>query len=124
MSNLWDYRACVWDYRESTWTVDSDLLGYDVEVSEGRRIGTVVRAVTGALGAYLVADPSGVFDGRRLIPAGVVDALDHDRRLVRVALTTQQLRDAPDHGGDQWNEAVRAAHSAYYSEVSPQRRVG
>lgn len=120
MSNLWDYRACVWDYRESTWTVDSDLLGYDVEVPEGR-IGTVARAVTGALGAYLVVNTSGVFDGRRLIPAGAVDALDHDRRLVRVALTAQQLRHAPDHVCDQWNEAVRAAHAGYYNKVSPQQ---
>ena len=90
-------------------------VGYDVEVPEGR-IGTVVRAMTGALGAYLVVDTSGVFDGRRLIPAGAVDALDHDLRLVRVALTRQQLRDAPDHVCDQWNEAVRAAHSGYYSK--------
>lgn len=120
MSNLWDYRTRVWDYRESTWTVDSDLVGYDVEVPEGR-IGTVLRAVTDALGAYLVVDTSGVFGGRRLIPAGAVGALDHDRRLVRVALTTQQLRDAPDHVSDQWNEAVRAAHSGYYGKVSPQQ---
>ena len=36
MDALWNYRSSVWDYRESTWTLDSDLVGYGVEASDGQ----------------------------------------------------------------------------------------
>lgn len=118
MSNLWDYRECVWKYRESTWTLDSDLLGYDVEATDGR-IGTIGHVANGEAGAYVVvATCSSIPDRERLIPAGAVASLDHDHRLVRVALTQDQVRGAPDYHPDQWSDEVRTKHAEYYDEHS------
>jgi len=118
VSNLWDYRECVWKYRESTWTLDSDLLGYDVEATDGR-IGTIGHVANGEAGAYVVvATCSSIPDRERLIPAGAVASLDHDHRLVRVALTQDQVRGAPDYHPDQWSDEVRTKHAEYYDEHS------
>jgi hypothetical protein len=111
--NVWDYRPCVWDYRESTWTVDRDLLGYDVEGTDGR-VGRIDQAANGASGAYLVVDTS-IIGRKRLVPAGAVACLDHGRQLVRLALTKDQIRDAPDFDADTWTDEVRAQHGDYYT---------
>ena len=117
MSNLWDYPDCVWAYRESTWTLDRDLLGYAVHVSDSC-IGHVLRVENGPLGAYIVVDASAVRDTPTLVPAGLVAALDHDRRLVQLSLTEDQVRRAPRHDSDEWNDTIRAQLTDYYSKVN------
>ena len=115
MSNVWDYRECVWNYRESTWTLDSDLLGYDVEATDGC-LGKIAHVANGESGAYVVVDTcSCIPDRKRLIPAGAVDSLDHNHHLVRVALTQDAIRNAPDYNAGQWNDDVRTQHADYYS---------
>ena len=95
MNNLWDYRPCVWDYRESTWTLDRDLVRYDVEATDGC-VGTIDHAASEAAGAYVVVDLGSVVPARkRLIPAGVIAALDHGRRKVHLALTQDDIRVGP-----------------------------
>ncbi|MDZ5623062.1 hypothetical protein SFC88_19645 [Nocardioides sp. HM23] len=118
MRNLWDYLTNVWDYRELTWTLDRDLLDYNVEATDGR-VGTVVRAASGAFGAYLVVDKSEVFAQARIIPAGAVTSLDHERRRVDVSLTTRQVREAPEHDFGELDPDARAAYSNYYDNVLP-----
>lgn len=114
--NVWDYRPCVWDYRESTWTVDRDLLGYDVEATDGR-IGRIDQAANGALGAYVVVDTSTI-GSKRLVPAGAVASLDHGRHLVRVTLTKDQIRDAPDFDAEKWTDEARTQLGDYYTPYS------
>ena len=119
MNNVWDYRECVWNYRESTWTLDSDLVGYEVQATDGC-LGKIAHAASGESGAYVVVDTCSCSpDPKRLIPAGVVAALDHDHHLVRIALTQDQVRDAPDYRADRWNDDIRRLHSDYYGEHHP-----
>ena len=116
MNNVWDYRECVWSYRESTWTLDSDLLGYDVEATDGC-LGRVAHVGCAESGAYVVVDTcSCIREARRLIPAGMIAALDHDHHLVRVGLSKDQVSGAPDYSADQWNDDIRRRHSDYYGE--------
>ena len=117
MNDLWDYCERVWDYRERTWTLDRDLVDYELHGSDGF-LGDVVSVENSPRGAYVVVDTSATFDARRLIPAGVIASLDHDRGRVRVDLTKDQLRRAPDYSGKGWNEEIRAEHSDYYGNVS------
>ena len=114
--DVWDYRPCVWDYRESTWTMDRDLVGYDVEATDGR-IGRIDHAANGATGAYVVVDPS-IIGTKRLVPAGAVASLDHGRHLVQVALTKDQIKRAPDFDAEEWNEEVRTRQGDYYTPYS------
>jgi hypothetical protein len=108
--NVWDYRACVWDYRESTWTLDGDLVGYDVEATDGP-IGRIERVANDAFGAYVVVDIVGwSVGGKRLVPAGAISSLDHPSRRVHVALTQEQLTVAPCYVEDEWNDDARVQH--------------
>ena len=118
MNNLWDYRPCVWDYRESTWTLDGDLVRYDVEARDGC-IGTIDHAMMEVAGAYVVVDiASWLAPGRkRLIPAGAIAALDHDRRKVHLALTQEAVREAPDYDPDRWNDDERGQLGRYYGSL-------
>jgi hypothetical protein len=112
--NVWDYRACVWDYRESTWTLDGDLVGYDVDATDGP-IGSIERVANDAFGAYVVVDIVGwSVGGKRLVPAGAISSLDHPSRLVHVALTQEQLTVAPCYVEDEWNDDARVQHGEFY----------
>jgi hypothetical protein len=115
VNNLWDYRPHVWDYRESTWTMDRDLVGYDVEATDGS-VGLVDHAAYDASGGgYLLIDISSWSSGKlRLIPAGVVTELDHGRRKVHLAISQSEVGDAPDYDRDRWDDEARARHDQYY----------
>jgi hypothetical protein len=113
---LWDYRNSVWEYRESTWTLDSDLVGYEVTVA-GNRIGRVVRASSSSSAAYLVVDAAPSVDGLRLVPACAVTSMRHDDRTVMIDVTSSELAAAPPYVGDQLDDAVRAAHDRYFSDL-------
>jgi hypothetical protein len=115
VNNLWDYRPGVWDYRESTWTLDRDLVRYDVQATDGC-IGKVERAASDAAGAYVVVDLGSWVPGRkRLIPAGAIAELDHGRQQVHIALTREDVREAPDYDPDRWDDEERTQHARYYA---------
>ncbi|NUS41485.1 MAG: PRC-barrel domain containing protein [Terrabacter sp.] len=114
MNALWSYRTSVCDYRESTWTLDSDLVGYVVEATDGR-LGTVVRASSSSDVAYLVVDGPSAAAGRRLVPARVVTSIRHDDRTVRIDLTGAQLLAAPAYEDEPLDDTVRAAYDHYFS---------
>jgi len=113
---LWDYRACVWDYRESTWTLDRDLVGYAVEVTDDR-VGTVARATSAPIGRYVVVDIEKCCGGPRIVPARMVAALRHEDRVLRLDLTRQQLEDAPANDDASWSDALLAELEAYYATL-------
>lgn len=115
MNALWNYRSSVWDYRESTWTLDSDLVGYGVEATDGH-VGSVVRAASAPGTAHLVVDAAPAA-GRRVVPALAVSSIRHDERAVRVDLTSVQLLSAPAYEGAELDEAVRAQHDLYFSSL-------
>ncbi|MCY4727422.1 hypothetical protein NYO98_14130 [Nocardioides sp. STR2] len=113
MNALWNYRPSVWDYRESTWTLDSDLVGYEVEATDGR-LGSVVRATSSPGAAHLVVDAVPAA-GRRVVPALAVSSIRHDERTVRVDLTRVQLLSAPAHEDAEIDDSVRARVDRYFS---------
>jgi hypothetical protein len=92
-----------------------DLTGYEVEATDGR-IGKVDEATydTGA-GSIVVDTGFWIFGKRRLIPAGAVRDLDLDEKVVRVNLTKDQVKGAPDYDeAMRDDEAYRQQHTDYY----------
>ena len=74
----------MWDYREDVGFADRDLVGYDVEATDGS-IGKIDESSYEAGQAYLVVDTGfWIFGKKRLIPAGVVDRVDDQDRKVWV----------------------------------------
>ena len=108
----------VWSYRDTTWSQDSDLVGYDVEATDGS-IGKIDEASSEAAGQWLVVDTGfWIFGKKRLIPAGAVTGIDHDGKTVMVNLTKDQIKSAPDYDKDDWNDDARGRHTDYYTPYS------
>jgi hypothetical protein len=73
-----------------------DLTGYAVRATDGR-IGSVVQVDRTPGAAYLVVDTGPwIFGHEVLLPAGVVERVDHQERTVYVDRTRDQVRHAPD----------------------------
>src|SRR5687768_18545173 len=110
-----DITMDTWQYRDSSWTQGSDLGGYDVEATDGS-IGKVDDATDDISASYIVVDVGfWIFGKKRLIPAGAVSGVDHESKSVMVAMTKDQIKNAPDYDSDTWDEESRSAHEGYYS---------
>jgi hypothetical protein len=109
----------MWTYREASYG-DLALEGYDVEAADGG-IGKVDSASGEAGAAYLVVDTGPWIFGRRiLLPAGLVESVDADRRRVRVSCTKDQLRQAPEHPREaELDDAYRSRVTGLYARPDP-----
>ena len=106
--------SSMWDYRNSTWTDGYDLAGYDVEATDGS-IGNVDSATNKVDNAYVVVDTGfWIFGKKRLIPAGAISAVEHDDKTIRVNMTKDQIKGAPDYDAETFTDDSRAQHSDYY----------
>lgn len=102
----------VWQYRDSSWSDDDDLVGYDVEATDGT-VGTIDEATTKADTAYVVVDTGSWISGKkRMIPAGLVTAVDRDAKSVTVTVSKDQIKAAPDY--EDFVEDSRKEYSDYY----------
>jgi len=93
-------------------------MGYDVEATDAA-LGRVDAASHALSGSYLVVDVGSWIVGRqRLIPAGTVTGVDHESKTVRVSMTKDQIRNAPDYDSDTWGAESRTVHEDYYFPFS------
>jgi hypothetical protein len=89
MSDMWTYRGGLIEH-------EADLAGYSVEATDGE-IGTVDEASYDVGEGSIVVDTGfWIFGKKRMIPAGVIDSINHRDRKVRVAMTKEQIKGAPD----------------------------
>jgi hypothetical protein len=104
-SNLWRYRE--------TFDSTRDLVGYDVEATDGH-VGKIDKATRETSRNYIVVDTGfWIFGKKRLIPAGVIDRVDHDDRNVFVRMTKDEIKSAPD-----FEEQQEASYGEdYYDRV-------
>jgi hypothetical protein len=104
----------VWRYRDSAWSEGDEVVGYDVQATDGS-IGTIDGATADTDAAHIVVDTGfWIFGKRRLIPAGLVTAVDHDARTVAVSLSKDQVQAGPDYDDADWDERSRTRHMEYY----------
>jgi hypothetical protein len=90
----------------------ADLTGFAVEASDGH-IGTVDEATNDAGRGILVVDTGfWIFGKKRMIPAGLVNAIDTEARTVSLAVTKEHVKQAPDF------DEVRREEAAYRDEVA------
>ena len=113
----------VWSYRDTEWSQDRDLVGYDVEATDGS-IGKIDEASTDASAKWLVVDTGfWIFGKKRVIPAGTVVGMDHESRRIVVSMTKDQVKAAPDYDESDWADEdtrtlQRGRHGDYYSPFS------
>jgi hypothetical protein len=104
----------TWTYRDTSWSSGGDFVGYDVEATDGS-IGKIDEKSEEASSSYVVVDTGPwIFGKKRLIPAGAVTGVDHEARTVRVDMTKDQIKSAPDFDKDTWDDSARSTHDTYY----------
>jgi hypothetical protein len=104
--------ASLWEHDVSMLRPDRDVVGYDVEATDGS-IGKIDEASNDTAASYLVVDTGfWIFGKKRLIPAGVIRRVDDDERKLHVAMTKDQIKSAPDF--DAHDRDDRDRYEAYY----------
>ena len=107
MADLYSYRTGVLP------TSAADVTGFDVQATDGD-IGKIDEATDETSASCLVVDTGfWIFGKKRLIPAGVVTSVDTNDRKVFVAMTKDQIKNAPDYDPDRH----RKDKQHYFDEV-------
>ena len=102
----------MWDYQEGVGRADREVVGYDVEATDGS-IGKIDEASDEAGSAYLVVDTGfWIFGKKRMIPAGCRRAGRPPDRKVYVAMSKDEIKAAPDFS-DQ-DRDVSDCYDMYY----------
>lgn len=94
MTATWD----PWNYREtaSLGTETTNLVGYKVHATDGD-IGKVDEASDVMDARHIVVDTGPWIFGRKVVlPAGVVERVDHADESIYVDLTKEQIKDSPE----------------------------
>ena len=109
----------LWTYGETVRT-GGDLSGYHVEATDGS-IGKIDEATYEAGSSCLVVDTGPwIFGKKVLLPAGIVESVDHDEQQVFVNRTKDEIKDAPEyHDGNFDDDAYRSELDRYYSGPGP-----
>lgn len=108
-----------WNYRETAgYTAGKDLTGYKIAAVDGD-IGKVDEATDQAGTSGLVVDTGPWIFGRKvLLPAGVVERVDHEDEKVYVDRTKDQIKDAPEFDADTGvDDDYRTRLGGYYDDT-------
>lgn len=108
----------LWSYRPELEFPERDLVGFDVEATDGQ-IGKVDESTSEVGGQFLVVDTGfWIFGKKRVIPARAVKQIDVGEEKVFIDLTTDQVKDAPDHD-ESWraDDGRRDEMTDYYQPI-------
>jgi len=84
----------LWNFKDHP---NDECIGYEVEATDGS-IGAVDHATHEVDASYIVVDTGRwILEKKRLIPAGVIDRIDHDEAKVYVRMSKEQIKGAPDY---------------------------
>jgi hypothetical protein len=109
-------RTELWNYPGNLQQEKGSWEGYDVEATDGS-LGEVDEMTRAAGKSCLVVNTGKIFGKKRMIPAGSVRGVDHQRRKVAVSLTKDQIKKAPEFDADRRNdEQFYESHDRYYGD--------
>jgi hypothetical protein len=107
-----------WSFRDEAGVTGVDLVGYKVEATDGG-IGKIDSASHDVNSSYLVVDTGvWIFGKKVLLPAGVVNHVDHEDRTVFVDRSKDQIKSAPEYDADSHTDpAYRDKLGGYYGDT-------
>lgn len=109
--------AELWTFRTDIPT--RELEGFEVEARDGS-IGKVDEATDEVGRACVVVDTGPWIFGRKVVvPAGALEQIDLDQRVIRVAMTKDQIKNSPEFDPDRgWrdDDDYRSRLEAFYGE--------
>ncbi|MEH1128636.1 PRC-barrel domain containing protein [Micromonospora sp. CPCC 206061] len=106
-----------WTYRDEAGVNGADLIGYKVEATDGG-IGKVDRCSYEVNSSYLVVDTGPwIFGKKVMLPAGLINHVDHDDRKVYADRSKSEIKSAPEFDEQTYAEPVyRDKLGSYYGE--------
>jgi hypothetical protein len=115
MTDIWIWERDVITPRPPSPIEQIDVTGFEVEATDGR-IGKVDEATSEAGRGLLVVDTGfWIFGKKRMLPAGLVTAIDPEARTVEICVTKEQVKDAPDYDeAKRQEDAYRDAVAHHY----------
>ena len=104
----------IWRYRDVTFTA-RNVAGYHVEALDGG-IGKVDDATDDSAVSYLIVDTGPwIFGKKVMLPAGVIDRVDHDDEKIFVHRTKDEIKNAPEFDEARYrDDAYRGELGTYY----------
>ena len=111
----------VWSYRDrGLVTPTRNVVGYDVEALDGS-IGKIDEATHDVGAAHVIVDTGPwIFGKKVMLPAGVIERVDHDDEKVFVNRTKEQIKNAPEFDDDlAADESYRGRLGSYYGVGGP-----
>ena len=108
----------IWQISTSPGVDVPDVTGFDVEALDGH-IGKVDEATyENDRGALVVDTGFWIFGKKRMLPGGVIQAIDPDERKLLLTCTKDDVKSAPDFEDEQRDDpGRRAAVAAHYSSL-------
>lgn len=106
----------MWVYREVGWAnPQTPITGYSVEATDGS-IGKIDEATYETSSSYIVVDTGPwIFGKKVMLPAGVISQIDHDDHTVFVALSKDEIKNAPEFDETAYRDpAYRGKLGSYY----------
>jgi hypothetical protein len=101
----------IWAFPVESWSA-LDLSGYTVEATDGE-IGSVDQSTyESRAGAIVVNTGPWIFGRKVMLPVGVISHIDEGDRRIRVNLTKDQIKNAPEF------DETRHADPAYRDELA------
>ncbi|WP_042435437.1 hypothetical protein [Streptacidiphilus anmyonensis] len=110
MNDIWGYRPAA------RYTAGTDLTGYQVDAIDGH-VGKVDDATDDVGSAFIVVNCKPWLFGKHvMLPAGTVTLVDHSQETIRVALTKDQIKNAPEYDRDAHRDdtGYRTTLGSYY----------
>ncbi|HEU4947927.1 MAG TPA: PRC-barrel domain-containing protein [Kribbella sp.] len=107
-----------WNYQAGAgYTTGTDLTGYKIAAVDGD-IGKVDEATYDTDKASIVVDTGPWIFGRKvLLPAGVIERIDHEDRKVYVDRSKDEIKDAPEYDPDAGSDLeYRDRLGTYYGD--------
>jgi hypothetical protein len=93
----------IWTYREQAFA-GRDLSGFKVEATDGD-IGKVDEATADAGAGFVVVDTGPwIFGKKVMLPAGVIDQVDHENKRIFVDRTKDEIKNAPEFDESRYRE--------------------
>ena len=110
----------MWTYPQAAGAGTLDLTGYSVEAADGS-IGKIDESSTEVGASYLVVDTGPWIFGKKVVlPAGVVETVDHDDEKVFVNRTKDEIENAPEYNDARFTDAkYRGEIGLYYGGPGP-----
>jgi hypothetical protein len=108
----------IWTYREGVIAPDIspfDVVGFGVEATDGS-IGKVDEATYDVGSSYLVVDTGPwIFGKKVMLPAGVIQSVDHERETIVVDRSKDEIKRAPELDETALaDDGLRARLGSYY----------